>query len=161
VGELHWGDTKTVAVSFDTRWEVIFEKILQDYMAGNKTPKLIYYPGMETSMTLADGTVEPTVDLMNDGKVGLDAISPTALPSIPQSILDLIKKDRDAMMAGTWDPFTADAFVSAGTGLALTTPTNIAIPAAGTVVKPAGTAPTTEFLLTQFNFDLQGLTNLK
>ena len=36
VGELHWGDTKTVAVSFDTRWEVIFEKILLDYMAGNK-----------------------------------------------------------------------------------------------------------------------------
>jgi len=161
VGELKWGDTKTVAVSFDTRWEVIFDKIIQDFEAGNKTPTLVYYPGMETSMTLADGTVEPTVDLMNDGKVGLDAISPTALPSIPQSILDLIKKDRDAMMAGTWDPFTADAFVSAGTGLALTTPNAIAIPAAGTVVKPAGTAPTTEFLLTQFNFDLQGTTNLK
>jgi simple sugar transport system substrate-binding protein len=89
VGELQWGDTKTVAVSFDTRWEVIFDKIIQDYEAGNKTPTLIYYPGMETSMTLADGTVEPTVDLMNDGKVGLDAISPDALPSIPQPVLDL------------------------------------------------------------------------
>jgi basic membrane protein A len=161
VGELHWGDTKTVAVSFDTRWEVIFEKIIQEYVAGNKAPKLVYYPGMETSMTLADGTVEPTVDLMNDGKVGLDAISPTALPSIPQSILDLIKQRRDQMMAGTWDPFTDHAFVSAGTGLALTTPTNIAIPAAGTTVKAAGVVPTTEFLLTQFNFDLQGTTNLK
>jgi basic membrane protein A len=161
VGELHWGDTKTVAVSFDTRWEVIFEKIIQDYMAGNKTPTLVYYPGMETSMTLADGTVEPTVDLMNDGKVGLDAISPSALPSIPQPILDLLKQRRDQMMAGTWDPFTDHAFVSAGTGLALTTPTNIAIPAAGTVVKAAGVVPTTEFLLTQFNFDLQGTTNLK
>lgn len=161
VGELHWGDTKTVAVSFDTRWEVIFEKIIQEYVAGNKTPTLVYYPGMETSMTLADGTAEPTVDLMNDGKVGLDAISPTALPSIPQSILDLIKQRRDQMMAGTWDPFTDHAFVSAGTGLALTTPTNIAIPAAGTTVKAAGVVPTTEFLLTQFNFDLQGTTNLK
>ena len=87
-----WGDTKTVAVSFDTRWEVIFEKIIQEFMAGNKTPTTIYYPGMETTMTLADGTVEPTVDLMNDGKVGLDAISPAALPSIPQSILDLVKQ---------------------------------------------------------------------
>jgi basic membrane protein A and related proteins len=161
VGELHWGDTKTVAVSFDTRWEVIFDKIIQEYVAGNKTPTLVYYPGMETSMTLADGTVEPTVDLMNDGKVGLDAISPSALPSIPQSILDLVKQRRDQMMAGTWDPFTDHAFVSAGTGLALTTPSPIAIPAAGTVVKAAGVVPTTEFLLTQFNFDLQGTTNLK
>ena len=161
VGELQWGDTKTVAVSFDTRWEVIFEKILQEYMAGNKTPTLVYYPGMETSMTLADGTVEPTVDLMNDGKVGLDAISPSALSSIPQPILDLLKQRRDQMMAGTWDPFTDHAFVSAGTGLALTTPNNIDIPAAGTVVKAAGVVPTTEFLLTQFNFDLQGTTNLK
>jgi basic membrane protein A len=161
VGELHWGDTKTVAVSFDTRWEVIFEKMLKDYMAGNKTPTLVYYPGMETTMTLADGTVEPTVDLMNDGKVGLDAISPTALPLIPQSILDLLKQRRDQMMAGTWDPFTDHAFVSAGTGLALTTPNNIPIPAAGTVVKAAGVVPTVEFLLTQFNFDLQGTTVLK
>ena len=161
VGELHWGDTKTVAVSFDTRWEVIFEKIILEYMAGNKTPTTVYYPGMETKMTLADGTVEPTVDLMNDGKVGLDAISPSALPSIPQSVLDLIKQRRDQMMAGTWDPFTDHAFVSAGTGLALTTPTNIPIPPAGTVVKAAGVVPTTEFLLTQFNFDLQGTTNLK
>jgi basic membrane protein A len=161
VGELKWGDTKTVAVSFDTRWEVIFEKIIKEFMAGNKTPTTVYYPGMETSMTLADGTVEPTVDLMNDGKVGLDAISPTALPLIPQSILDLVKQRRDQMMAGTWDPFTDHAFVSAGTGLALTTPTNIPIPAAGTVVKAAGVVPTTEFLLTQFNFDLQGTTNLK
>jgi basic membrane lipoprotein Med (substrate-binding protein (PBP1-ABC) superfamily) len=161
VGELQWGDTKTVAVSFDTRWEVIFEKIILEYMAGNMTPTTVYYPGMEATMTLADGTVEPTVDLMNDGKVGLDAISPTALPLIPQSILDLVKQRRDQMMAGTWDPFTDHAFVSAGTGLDLTTPTNIPIPAAGTVVKAAGVAPTTEFLLTQFNFDLQGTTNLK
>jgi basic membrane protein A len=161
VGELGWGDTNTVAVSFDTRWEVIFEKIILEYMAGNKAPTTVYYPGMETSMTLADGTVEPTVDLMNNGKVGLDAISPAALPSIPQAILDLIKQRRDQMMAGTWDPFTDHEFVSAGTGLELTTPTQIAIPAAGTVVKAAGVVPTTEFLLTQFNFDLLGTTNLK
>jgi basic membrane protein A len=161
VGELGWGDTNTVAVSFDTRWEVIFEKIILEYMAENKAPTTVYYPGMETSMTLADGTVEPTVDLMNNGKVGLDAISPAALPSIPQAILDLIKQRRDQMMAGTWDPFTDHEFVSAGTGLELTTPTQIAIPAAGTVVKAAGVVPTTEFLLTQFNFDLLGTTNLK
>jgi basic membrane protein A len=158
VGEYGWSDTNTVAVSFDTRWEVIYEQMVLDYMAGNMTPETILYPGMETTMTLADGTVEPTVDLMNAGKIGIDAISPAALPSIPQEILDLVKQRREQMMAGTWDPFTAHAFVSNGTGLELE---GLPIPAAGTVVKAADVAPTTEFLLGQFNFDLQGTTILK
>ncbi len=158
VGEYGWSDTNTVAVSFDTRWEVIYEKMVQEYMAGNKSPETIMYPGMESTMTLADGTVEPTVDLMNDGKVGVDAISPAALPAIPQEILDLVKQRREQMMNGEWDPFTAHAFVSNGTGLDLEgTP----IPAAGTVVKAADEVPTTAFLLSKFNFDLEGTTILK
>jgi basic membrane protein A len=159
VGEYGWSDTNTVAVSFDTRWEVIFEKMVLDYMAGNKNPQTIFYPGMETTMTLADGTVEPTVDLMNNGKVGIDAISPAALPSIPQSILDLVKQRREQMMKGEWDPFTDHAFVSNGTGLP--DMAGFPIPAAGTEVKAAGVVPTIEFLLSQFNFDLQGTTVLK
>jgi basic membrane protein A len=158
VGEYGWSDTNTVAVSFDTRWEVIYEKMVQEYMAGNKTPETIMYPGMETTMTLADGTVEPTVDLMNAGKIGVDAISPAALPSIPQEIIDLVKQRREQMMNGEWDPFTAHEFVSNGTGLELE---GVPIPAAGTVVKAAGEAPTTEFLLAKFNLDLQGTTILK
>ncbi len=158
VGEYGWSDTNTVAVSFDTRWEVIYETILKEYLAGNKTPPTVLYPGMETSMTLADGTVEPTVDLMNAGKVGIDAISPKALPLIPQSILDLVKQRREQMMKGEWDPFTEHELVSNGTGLELE---GLPIPAAGTVVKPAGEAPTVEFLLSKFNFDLQGTTILK
>jgi len=158
VGEYGWSDTNTVAVSFDTRWEVIYEKMIQEYLAGDKAPETIMYPGMETTMTLADGTVEPTVDLMNDGKVGVDAISPAALPLIPQEIIDLVKQRREQMMAGEWDPFTEHEFVSNGTGLELE---GLPIPAAGTVVKAAGVVPTTEFLLAQFNFDLQGTTILK
>jgi len=161
VGELGWSDTNTVAVSFDTRWEVIYEKMVQEYMAGNMTPETVMYPGMETTMTLADGTVEPTVDLQNDHKIGVEAISPAALPSVPQEILDLVKQRREEMMAGTWDPFTEHEFVSNGTGLYMTATGGPAIPAAGTVVKPAGTAATTEFLLSQFNFDLQGTTVLE
>jgi basic membrane protein A len=158
VGEYGWSDTNTVAISFDTRWEVIYEKMVQEYMAGNKTPETIMYPGMESTMTLADGTVEPTVDLMNDGKIGVDAISPAAMPSIPQEIIDLVNQRREQMMNGEWDPFTAHAFVSNGTGLELEgTP----IPAAGTMVKPADQAPTVEFLLSMFNFDLEGTTLLK
>jgi basic membrane protein A len=129
-----------------------------DYMAGNKTPETVLYPGMETTMTLADGTVEPTVDLMNNGKVGVDAISPAALSSIPQEILDLVKQRREQMMKGEWDPFTDHAFVSNGTGLDMD---GLPVPAAGTEVKAAGVVPTIEFLLSQFNFDLQGTNVLK
>ena len=158
VGEYGWSDTNTVAVSFDTRWEVIYEKMVQEFSAGNKTPETIMYPGMETTMTLADGTVVPTVDLMNDGKVGIDAISPKALPLIPQSILDLVKQRREQMMKGEWDPFTEHAFVSNGTGLDMD---GLPVPAAGTEVKAAGVVPTIEFLLSMFNFDMQGTTVLK
>lgn len=158
VGEYGWSDTNTVAVSFDTRWEIIYDQMIQDFMAGNMTPETVLYPGMETTMTLADGTVEPTVDLMNDGKIGIEAISPAALPSIPQEIIDLVVQRRDQMMKGEWDPFTEHAFVSNGTGLELE---GLPIPAAGTEVKAAGVEPTTEFLLSQFNFDLQGTTILK
>jgi basic membrane protein A len=158
VGEYGWSDTDTVAVSFDTRWEVLYEHMLDQYLAGDQNPDTILYLGMDDSMELADGTVEYTVDIMNDGKVGVEAISPAALPSIPQEIVDLVGQRREEMIAGTWDPFTEHAFVSNGTGLELE---GTSIPDAGTEVKPAGEAPTDEWLLSQFNFDLQGVTILE
>jgi basic membrane protein A len=153
VGFYGWSSTDTVALSFDTRWEVLYDRIVQEWLAGNKNPDTVLYLGMESTMTLADGTVESTVDIMNDMKVGVDAISPKALPLIPQEIVDLVEQRRDQMMKGEWDPFTEHEFVSNGTGLELE---GLPIPAAGTVVKPAGEEPTPEWLLSQFNFDLAG-----
>ncbi len=158
VGFYGWSSTDTVAVSFDTRWEVIYERIVLAWLAGEKNPQTVYYLGMESTMTLADGTVVPTVDLMNNGKVGIDAISPKALPLIPDVIIQLVKQRREQMMKGEWDPFTEFAFVSNGTGLSME---GLPVPAAGTVVKPAGVVPTVEWLLSQFNFDLQGTTILE
>lgn len=158
VGEYGWATTDTVAISFDTRWEVLYDKLIQDRLNGTRGSTPILYLGMESTMTLADGTEETTVDIMNDGKVGIDAISPKALPLIPQEIVDLVKQRREQMMKGEWDPFTEHEFISNGTGLELEgTP----IPPAGTVVKPAGEKPTDEWLLAQFNFDLQGTTVLE
>ena len=153
VGFYGWSSTDTVAVSFDTRWEVLYNEIVQDWLAGEKNPETVLYLGMESSMTLADGTEIATVDIMNDNKVGVDAISPKALPSIPQEIIDLVKQRRDQMMKGEWDPFTEHEFVSNGTGLDLE---GVPVPASGVVVKPAGEEPTAEWLLSQFNFDLEG-----
>jgi basic membrane lipoprotein Med (substrate-binding protein (PBP1-ABC) superfamily) len=153
VGHYGWSDTDTVAVSFDTRWEVLYDKIVQDWLAGEKNPETVLYLGMESSMVLADGTEVPTVDIMNDNKTGLDAISPAARPLIPDEILELVAQRRDQMIAGEWDPFTEHEFVSNGTGLDLE---GVPVPAAGTVVKPAGEEPTAEWLLSKFNFDLAG-----
>jgi basic membrane lipoprotein Med (substrate-binding protein (PBP1-ABC) superfamily) len=153
VGEYGWSTTDTVAVSFDTRWEGLFDKVIQARMAG-EDPETLLFLGMDQTMELADGTVEAAVDIMNDGKVGVEAISPKALPLIPQEIVDLVKQRREQMMAGEWDPFTEHAFVSNGTGLELD---GLPIPAAGTEVKPAGEVPTDEWLLSKFNFDLEGM----
>jgi simple sugar transport system substrate-binding protein len=154
VGEYGWSTTDTVAVSFDTRWEVLFEEVVKAAMAGEPVAETILFWGMDHTMELADGTMEAAVDIMNDGKVGVEAISPKALPLIPQEIVDLVAQRREQMMAGEWDPFTEHAFVSNGTGLDLE---GLPIPDAGTEVKPAGETPDDVWLLSQFNFDLEGM----
>ena len=154
VGFYGWSDTDTVAISFDTRWEVLYERMVKNWLAGNPDPETVLYLGMSDSMTLADGTVIPTVDIMNDNKVGIAAISPAALPLIPQEIVDLVEQRRNQMIDGVWDPFFEHAFVSNGTGLALE---GAPIPDAGTEVKPAGEMPTDEWLLSLFAFDLAGV----
>jgi simple sugar transport system substrate-binding protein len=128
--------------------------MLNEWLAGEQNPETVLYLGMNDSMVLADGTDMPTVDIMNDNKVGIEAISPAALPMIPDEIVQLVEQRRDQMINGEWDPFTEHAFVSNGTGLELEgTP----IPAAGEEVKAAGEAPTDEWLLSQFNFDVEGV----
>jgi len=154
VGFYGWSSTDTVAISFDTRWEVLYERIVKNFLAGNQDPETVLFLGMKDSMTLADGTLEYTIDLMNDNKVGIEAISPKALPMIPEEILKLVEQRRSQMIDGVWDPFFEHQFVSNGTGLALE---GLPIPEKGTVVKEAGVMPTDAWLLSQFNFDLDGM----
>ena len=158
VGFYGWSSTDTVAVSFDTRWEILYDRMVKDWLAGNQNPRTLLYLGMRDTMTLADGTVEPAVDIMNNKQVGVDAISPKARPLIPASILTLVTQRREQMMKGQWDPFFEHAFVSNGTGLALQ---DTPIPPKGTVVKKAQQMPSDEWLLGKFNFDLDGMTILK
>jgi basic membrane protein A and related proteins len=158
VGSYGWSNTDTVALSFDTRWEVLYDRMIRDYLVGNRTPRTFLYLGMRDTMTLADGTVEPAVDIMNNKKIGVDAISPKARPLLPASIVTLVAQRRDQMIKGQWDPFQADALVSNGTGLALA---DTPIPPQGTVVKKAGETPSDEWLLSKFNFALDGMTILK
>lgn len=158
VGEYGWGSLETVAVSFDTRWEVIYDRMVKDWLARDRQPINVLYLGMDDQMVLADGTRIATVDIMNDGKVGVDAISPNARDLIPQEIIDLVAARRDQMMKGVWDPFFAHEFVSNGTGLELE---GASVPPAGEVVKPADEMPDDAWLLSKFNFDLAGITILE
>jgi len=158
VGEYGWSSTETVAVSFDTRWEVGYEMMIKSWIAGDRNPQTILYPGMDRSMILADGTVEYTVDIMNDGKVGVEAISPSARPLIDDRIVELVENRREQMIGGSWDPFFVHELRSNGTGLELS---GLPIPAEGTVVKPANEVPSDEWLLSKFNFDLEGMVILE
>lgn len=158
VGEYGWATTDTVAISFDTRWEVAYDSIIKDWMASDGNPDNLLMPGMDDSIVLQDGTRLPAVDIMNDGKVGVEAISPAALPLIDQRIVDLVEQRRDQMLKGVWDPFFHHELVSGGTGLELE---GVPIPAAGTVVWGANEMPSVEWLLGEFNFDLAGVTILE
>ncbi|MFO7952153.1 MAG: BMP family ABC transporter substrate-binding protein [Bacillota bacterium] len=158
VGYYGWSDTDTVAISFDTRWEVLFEQMVEDKLAGNSNPENIVFLGMESTMELADGREVLTVDIKNDDEIGVDAISPEALPLIEEEIVDLIEQRREQMIAGEWDPFTEFELVSNGTGVDLE---GLPVPEEGEVVKPAGEEPSAEWLLGSFNFDLEGMTILE
>ncbi len=59
MGYYGWSDTDTVAVSFDTRWEVLYEYMLNGSQAGEENPETVLYLGMDSSMVLADGTELP------------------------------------------------------------------------------------------------------
>lgn len=157
VGEYGWGGLDTVAVSFDTRWEVVYDALIKSWLAGSDTPDNLLMPGMNESISLADGTFVPTVDIMNDGNVGVDAISPEARPLIDDQIVELVEQRRDQMLKGVWDPFFEHELVSNGTGVEIE---GVPIPAEGEVVSPAMSMPSIEFLLGEFNFDLAGVTIL-
>ena len=158
VGEYGWGGLDTVAVSFDTRWEVVYDQLIKSWLAGSPNPDNLLFPDMNDSVTLADGTFAPTVDIMNDGNVGVDAISPEARSLIDDEIVNLVEQRRDQMLKGVWDPFFHHELVSNGTGVEIE---GVPIPGEGEVVSPAGQMPTNEFLLGSFNFDLAGVTILE
>src|SRR2546426_3673540 len=127
-------------------------------MPARQNPRTLRDRGMPDTRPLAYGRVDPTVDIMNNKKVGVAAISPKARPLIPASILKLVAQRREQMTKGQWDPFFEHAFISNGTGLALK---DTPIPSKGTVVKAAQQMPSDAWLLGQFNFDLDGMTILK
>lgn len=164
VGQLGWSTTDTVAISFDTRWEVGYDKMIKEYLAGVRDPKRVWFIGMSEPMAVPatneivpGETLIPIVDLQNDNKIGVEAISPKARPLIPDAVIEKIRLRREQMMQGVWDPFMEYALVSGGTGLELP---GLPIPSSGTVVKQAGVMPSDEFLLAKLNFHLEGIVYL-
>ncbi|MEM0079803.1 MAG: BMP family ABC transporter substrate-binding protein [Nitrososphaerota archaeon] len=167
VGLYGWGTTDTVAVSFDTRWEVLFYHILKEYLAGTRYPDRIVFLGMNHHIPLPSDnpwvpgqTILPAVDLQNDNKIGLDAISPKAKRLISEDMLKLIERRRNQMLLGAFDPFCEYALVSSGEGVPIPE-LGLEVPPKGTVVKPAGVMPTDDWLLGKLNFQLDGIVLVK
>ncbi len=165
VGMYNWSTTDTVAVSFDTRWEVIWDHFVKEYLSEVKAPETLVFLGMDDHIAMpADNpwlpgqTILPTVDLQNNNKTGIDAISPKARALIPESMIEHIKMRRDQMLKGVWDPFFEYPLVSSGEGVEMP---GLPVPPKGTVVKPAGVMPSDEFLLGQLNFQLDGIVLVK
>ncbi|MEM2747168.1 MAG: BMP family ABC transporter substrate-binding protein [Candidatus Caldarchaeum sp.] len=167
VGLYGWSNTDTVAVSFDTRWEVMFDRIIKEYLAGITNPDQLVFVGMNTHISMPPNnpfmpglTTLPAVDLQNNNRVGLDAISPKAKPLIPDRILKLIERRRAQMLAGVWDPFYEHQLVSSGEGIEIPQ-LNLKVPPKGTVVKEAKELATDDFLLGKLNFMVDGIVLVK
>ncbi|MEM2016433.1 MAG: BMP family ABC transporter substrate-binding protein [Nitrososphaerota archaeon] len=167
VGLYGWGTTDTVAISFDTRWEVLFYHVLKEYLAGTKYPDRLIFLGMNHHIPLPGDnpwvpgeTILPAVDLQNNNKIGLDAISPKARRLISDDVLSLIDRRRTQMLIGAYDPFSEHAIVSSGEGIPIPE-LGLDVPPKGTVVKPAGVMPTDDWLLGKLNFQLDGIVLVK
>ena len=167
VGLYEWSTTDTVAVSFDTRWSVLFYQVIKEYLAGNRYPDRIFFVGMDEHISLSEDnpwvpgeTILPAVDLQNNLKIGVDAISPKARPEISEDIIKLVDRRRRQMLAGAWDPFCEYELASSGEGIPIPE-LDLEVPPKGEVVKPAGEMPADEWLLGKLNFQLDGIILVK
>lgn len=165
IGDTPWATTDVVAVSFDTRWEVIWNYYLKEYLAGVENPARLVFLGMDDYISLPadhpflpEGTMLLAVDLQNGGRIGVDAISPEA--DVSSEVKELIEKRRAQMIAGVWDPFFEYELVSSGEGVEIPE-LELTVPPEGTVVKPARTPASDEFLLAKLNFQLEGIVKVE
>jgi basic membrane lipoprotein Med (substrate-binding protein (PBP1-ABC) superfamily) len=134
---LGWDDWDTVVTSFVVNWQVVWERILKDYMMGDEYPENLYYLGFESSVMTDAGPLY-TIDLQTEHRLGVDSINDKAKAIIGPDVLALIEKRRQDMINGYWDPFMKEVRASGLTG-------NYA---PGEIVSPAGEVPSKEELLT-------------
>lgn len=140
--ELGWDDWSTVATSFVVNWQVIWERILKDYMAGDQYPENLYFIGMESSVMTDSGPLI-TVDLKTRDKLGIDSISEKAKAEAGKKIIDLIDMRRNQMINGTWDPYMKEIRASGITSWERDNGYK-----EGDIISPRGEMPTKEELLT-------------
>jgi len=140
--ELGWDDWSTVATSFVVNWQVIWERIVKDYLAGDRYPENLYFLGMESSVMTENGPLI-TVDLKTRDKLGVDSISQKAKSIAGEKVLNLIERRRAQMINGTWDPYMKEIRASGITSWERDRSLK-----EGQIISPAGEMPTKEELLT-------------
>ncbi len=99
-----WATDEEVAVCYEHRWEIEIMQIVKDHLAGGP-PKPVRFPGMDETLYTPDGEYRSVVDLRQNDRVGVEAISPHWRDEISQDVLNEIEEMREKMINGNWDPF--------------------------------------------------------
>lgn len=141
VVKLGWSNEDTVATSYIWNWQVIIDRVLSDYMKGETHPRNLYFIGMEEPLYTVDGWM-PVVDIANNGRYGVDSISPKARKKMTDAEIELIRTRREEMLNGEWDPYEFFELVDGKTGK---------------VMSPAGEMPSDEELLSKMDYYIPGV----
>ncbi len=139
--KLGWADEDTVATSYIWNWQVIIDRVLSDYMKGETHPRNLYFIGMEEPLYTPDGSI-PVVDIANNGRYGVDSISPKARKKMSKDEIELIRSRREEMLNGQWDPFEYYELKDGKTGK---------------VMSPAGEMPSDVELLSKMDYYIPGV----
>ncbi len=99
-----WATDEEVAVSYESRWEIILDRVIKDYLRGGD-PEPIHFPTMSESLYAGESDRISVTDLRQNDRIGVDAISPHWIDEIPQDVIDEITATRNQLRTGVWDPF--------------------------------------------------------
>ncbi len=107
VGE-GFGTEETVALSYKNNWESMYMETITDYLTGKENPQRLVWKGYTDPYVDEDGNKLYPNDIVNNGRWGADAISQEAREVIGEEIVDLVRRKRELMIMGAYDPFTKE-----------------------------------------------------
>ncbi len=99
------GDARWHAGSTPASNEIVIRDMIQEYILGD-WPASIQWRRMEARPAWEpDADFFHNADLVNEERVGMDAINEHMLDAMDEEIVDLIALRREQLIEGAWDPF--------------------------------------------------------
>lgn len=103
-----YGSEETVALSYKNNWESMYMETIKDYLAGKRNPQRLVWKGYTDPYVDEDGNKIYPNDIVNNGRWGADAISQQAREKVGEELIDLVRRRRELMIMGAYDPFTKE-----------------------------------------------------